>query len=262
MNIGFFGLGAMGYPMAAYLARKSFAIAPQDLDAGTVERFCAEFGRADFEPRAAELVVTCVTDESAIESLLLGPGGLLRSARPRQLFIDHTTTSPEFSRRAARMAGGKNAKFVDAPMSGGVAGARKGTLSFFVGGEPSAVQLASPVLACYGARITPLGPPGAGQTGKLANQIAIAGIVRGLQEASALARATGLDLNALYDALGAGTARSDQLDQHRDRLADATRGFGDNFNWLAKDLDLALGEARLHGIELPASALIRSTLAR
>lgn len=250
----------MGYEMALRLVSGGFAVAGQDPDTGAVARFLCEFGAPAFEPRSADMIITCVTNESAIESLLLGDGGLLRSAGEGQLFIDHTTTSPAFSRQAHQIAKMRGAQFVDAPMSGGKVAAVQGDLSVFVGGEDDSVTRALPVLQCYATRITRLGFPGAGQTGKLANQIAIAGIVRGLQEATSLAHAAGLNLQELYDALGAGSARSEQLQQHRFKLSDSELSFRDNFRWMEKDLTLALAEAEHLGLELPASRLIQALL--
>lgn len=260
-TIGFFGLGTMGYAMAARLAGAGLPVAVADKDEALLARWRGEHPAATHAPDAAEVVISCVTDEPAARSLLLGDG-LLSRASAGQLFIDHTTTSPAFAREADALAAERGAAFIDAPVSGGAAGAKDGSLSVMAGGEDEAVRLASTVLKHYAARITPLGASGAGQVGKLCNQVAIAGIVRGLAEAVALARAAHLDEAALLDALAVGTARSNQLEQHRDKLLDAKQGFATTFEWLDKDLAHALDEAAAHRAPLPMAKLVKDMLGR
>lgn len=262
-TIGCFGVGAMGAPIAGHLARTGFAVAVADPSAAAVEAWCARHQGAEHDASRADVIVTCVTDEPALRQLLLGEGdraGLLQQARAGQLFIDHTTTSPRFARASAQIAAERGAQFVDAPLSGAAKAAQAGSLSAFVGGNSDAVARASTMMRHYAQRITVLGKAGSGQTGKLANQIAIAGIVRGLTEAVALGRAAGLDIAALLEALGAGSARSNQLEQHAAKLTEPAVAFADAFQWLDKDLALALDEAAIQGTKLEQTALIHRLL--
>lgn len=259
-TIGFFGLGAMGGPIASRLAQAGYEVAVADTQPSVAQRWRDAHPPVAHDPASAAIVITCVTDEPALVRLLLEAAGLLHEARAGQLFIDHTTTSPGFARQAAVLAARHGAMFVDAPLSGGASAAQAGKLSVFAGGHDSALAQASAVMKHYAQRVTHLGPAGAGQIGKLANQIAIAGTVRGLTEAVALARAAALDVNALLDALSAGSARSNQLEQHADKLAAASFAFADAFQWLDKDLHLALNEAIAAGTELAQTALIHRLL--
>jgi 3-hydroxyisobutyrate dehydrogenase-like beta-hydroxyacid dehydrogenase len=163
------------------------------------------------------------------------------------MVIDHTTTGPAFARRAAAFFATRGAGFVDAPLSGGVAGARAGRLLAMQGGDPAHCQAADGVLAAYCARTVRFGDAGAGQAAKLANQLCIAGTVRGLHEAAGFARACGLDPGLLFDALAAGSAHSTQMDQHAGALAAAAAPFGERFGWIAKDLSLAASEMAAAG---------------
>jgi 3-hydroxyisobutyrate dehydrogenase len=261
-TIGFFGVGAMGFPMARRLVAAGYAVAIADPAPAFRARWEAAYGPGAHAAAAADVLVSCVTNEVALEGLLFGAGGLLANAREGALYIDHTTASPRVARRAAEVAIQHGALFVDAPISGGEAAAGAGTLSVFAGGAVDAVQRAQPVLACYAGRVTHLGGPGCGQVGKLANQIAIAGNVRGLAEAVALARVAGLDVTKLVDALGAGSARSNQLEQHGAKLSAPEFAFDEAFAWLAQDLVLALAEARLYGADLPQTQLVKRMLER
>lgn len=259
-SIGCFGLGTMGWPIASHLARAGFEVAVADARESVAQQWRAQHPSGTHGAHTAEVVITCVTDESALERLLLGADGLLRDARAGQLFIDHTTTSPRLARAAGECAEQCGAHFVDAPLSGAAIAAQAGTLAVFAGGSADALARASELMRHYAQRITPLGGVGAGQTGKLANQVAIAGTVRGLTEAVALARGAGLDIDALLGALGAGSARSNQLEQHAAKLCDPLFAFGMTFDWLDKDLRLALDEAATSGTPLPQTELIRKLL--
>jgi 3-hydroxyisobutyrate dehydrogenase-like beta-hydroxyacid dehydrogenase len=257
MRIAFFGLGAMGTPMARRLADTGHAVAPFDVNAGALARWRAAGAGPSFSVADAAVVVTCVTDEGALTSLA---PDLLRSLPREALWIDHTTASAVTAERLARACARIGAGFVDAPVSGGPEGAAEGRLVAMAGGTPADVERARPLLAAYAAHVVHLGPAGSGQLAKAANQLAIAGTVRGLAEAVALARSGGLDVNALLEALAGGTAASRQLERTRAQwLADEP--FEHAFAWLAKDLALALHEAERLRTELPASACIAQLLA-
>jgi 3-hydroxyisobutyrate dehydrogenase len=261
-TVGFFGLGAMGYPMAGRLARAGFEVAVADPDVARVERWCAEFVEAAHHPAEAAVVVTCVTDATALCDLMVGDGGLLRAAGRGALLVDHTTATPTLAREFAAAAARRGAAFVDAPMSGGVEGAADGSLAIMVGGEAAALERARPVLEGYAARIVHVGPAGSGQLAKLANQVAIAGTVRALAEAVALARAGGGDAERVLEALAGGTASSAQLARTRAALAAPGFDFAATFGWLAKDLRLAVEEGERTGAGVPLVELVLAQLER
>ncbi len=246
----------MGAPMAARLAGTGAAVAPFERDPAALARWRESHAGGGFGVPEADVVVTCVTDEAAFAALAPQVlGELSRGA----LWIDHTTASPATARELAERCADAGAGFVDAPVSGGPEGAASGALVVMAGGDAVDVARARPVLDAYAARIVHLGPPGSGQLAKLANQVAIAGTVRGLAEAVALARAGGVGVAALLDALGGGTAASRQLQRTRERWI-AGDAFEDAFSWLAKDLALALDAAERLGAPLPVSAQIARLL--
>ena len=261
-TIGFFGLGAMGYPMAGRLARAGFAVAVADPAMARVETWCGEFGEAPHHPAEAGVVVTCVTDAVTLCDLVVGKSGLLGSLHRGTLLVDHTTATPTIAREFAAEAARRGVGFVDAPISGGADGAAAGSLSIMAGGAAADLARARPVLETYAAQIVHAGPAGSGQLAKLANQIAIAGTVRALAEAIALARAGGGDPARVLEALGGGTANSTQLARTRDALAAPGFDFAATFGWLAKDLRLAAEEARRTGAPVPLVELVLAQLER
>ena len=256
----------MGFSMAGQLARAGYVVLISDPVAARCEQWREQYGEqavanvadTDNVANTADVIIICVTDHHADAALLLGPSGLLGNAQAGQLFIDHTTTSPQFARASARLARARRALWVDAPISGSALGAQTNTLSTFVGGSIDAVRMARPILAIYSNCVTHLGEAGCGQAGKLANQLAIAGTVRGLAEAVVLARANEVPLPALFDALCAGSAHSRQLDQHRDKLIASEFEFSKAFDWLYKDLELARAAVVK---SMPLADLISSQLA-
>lgn len=250
-SIGFFGLGTIGRHLAGRLARAGHAVAVSDIDAARVADWYAECGRPAHAPEAADIVITCVTDAPAQSVLVFGDDGLAQRMRPGALLIDHTTTSAALARDVERALAARGVAMLDAPASGGSEGARQGTLSIMAGADEATFERALPVLRCYSARVTLMGPVGAGQLAKMANQICIAGAVRGLAEAVDFARASKLDLARLFDALALGTARSAQMEQHRDKLLAEGYRFAPTFDWLDKDLRIALEEAARTGLGLP-----------
>lgn len=261
LRIAFFGLGEMGFPMAGRLVAAGYVVAAHDVAAVREAAWRSRFGGADIPLADAQIVVTCVTDEPSLMKLLLGADGLVARA-PGTLFIDHTTISVATARAVADAAVLSGALAVDAPASGGREGAETGRLSIMLGGSDAAVAAARPVLACYAAQITHLGPPGAGQMAKLANQVAIAGIVRGLAEAVMLARADGLAVSSVLAALAGGSAGSVQLDRLAAALAEPGWTFDRLFAWLAKDLHLATAEGKRVGAALPMTELVSAFLDR
>jgi len=253
--ISFFGLGAMGSEMAGRLARAGHAVAVHDPEGARCAAWTQRFAAADHAPARADFVITCVTDDAALRGLLLGPIRLIAQLPAGCCLIDHTTAAPATARALAQAASARGVLALDAPISGGASAAADGTLSVMVGGTSEAVTRARPILAAYAGSVEHLGAAGAGHLAKLANQVAIAGIMRGLAEALALARAGELDDAALLRALVSGSARSTQLD----RLIASGHVDGWRFErhvaWLAKDLQLALEAAGPLGATLPMTEL-------
>jgi len=241
------GLGTMGLPIALRLQAASVRVWGMDSRADVHDALpgpdarvvtSGSVGDAVHASRAAT-VITCVSNEAALQQLWQAPGGLREALVPGLCVIDHTTTAIPTARQLAADVAQAGAMWVDAPLSGAPAGARAGTLSAMLGGDHGAVERARTVLSAYCATITHLGAAGAGQAGKLTNQIAIAGINAGLLAATGFAALQGLDLSRCFDALAAGSAHSVQMDQHRAAL---TRAPADSapFDWLRRDLALAL----------------------
>jgi len=234
-RIDFFGLGEMGFAMAGHLARARHSVLAHDLDPERV-RHWGELHAATRPDQGTEVLITSVSDLEALRLLMAAPDGLGAHLKPGMLWIDHTTTSPDFARECATFAAGHQAGFVDAPMSGGKAGAERGELTLFVGAEDAQVARARLICAPYFGQFFHLGTAGAGQAAKLAHQLAIAGTVIGLQAAATYGSSQGLAPVALLAALQHGTAQSAQLAQHHDKMSTADYDFHRSFAWLAKDL--------------------------
>ena len=232
------GLGAMGWPMAARLAAAGVAVRGLDRDSGRQARWAAEFG---IPTGPAGVVLVCVTDESASRAVV---GDLLRRAAPGTLVIDHTTTSAAWAREADARARAAGLRWCDAPLSGGTGGAARGELVAMIGAHPAEVAQVRAVLAPLAREVVHLGPPGSGQLGKMANQLAIAGVAAGLAEAQRFGRAAGLDLAQLFHALLQGSARSVQLERLHAALAAHAGAAPRDFAWLREDLALCAAEAK------------------
>lgn len=247
--VAFFGLGALGAPLAARLRQAGFPLAAHDSNPEALDLYRRASGADNAVADQARVWITCVTDEAAAEALYLGPGGLAGRMPAGSVAIDHTTTSPAFARRVERALAGRGAGFVDCPLSGGIAGARNGKLLAMQGGARACAHEVAELLAVYCQRIEWFGEAGSGQAAKLANQLAIAGTVRGLHEAARFARACRLDVGQLFAALAAGSAHSVQMDQHAGKLVAANLGFGAQFGWIMKDLALAQAEWHAAGAD-------------
>ena len=259
--IAFFGLGALGAPLAAHLHAAGHLLAVVDPRAEAVAAHRRDCVSPVVEIVEAAIWITCVTDEAAAEALYFGPQGVAATLGQGSLVIDHTTTSPEFARRAARVLAERGVGFVDSPLSGGVGGARAGAMLAMQGGSEHDCHRAQQVLRAYCRQMTVFGPAGSGQVAKLANQLAIAGTVRGLHEAARLARHCGLDVGTLFGALAAGSAHSAQMDQHATALAGRDLPFGNQFGWIAKDLALAQSALRRSGVAPGMADWLLSTIA-
>lgn len=258
MKIGFAGLGVMGAPMAAHLLKGGhdvtvFNRSPEKARAW-VERQGGRIAETAAEAaRDAEAFILCVGNDDDVRQVVdaaiptLAEGGLI---------VDHTTTSARLAREMGTLAAESGRGFIDAPVSGGQAGAENGTLSVMAGGDSDQIDRMRPVLACYAKAVQRIGPAGAGQLAKMVNQICIAGVVQGLAEAVHFAKAAGLDTDAAYEAVSKGAAQSWQMDNRWKTMVEGRFDFGFAVDWMRKDLGLVLEEARANGAKLEMTALV------
>jgi 3-hydroxyisobutyrate dehydrogenase len=260
-KIAFIGLGVMGAPMAGHLARAGHELSVFNRSMGKTQAWVDKYGgSAAITPaqaaEEADIVISCVGTDDDLSAVTTGRDGAFRAMRAGSLFIDHTTVSARIARQLAVEAESRGLHFVDAPVSGGQAGAENGKLSVMCGGTEPAVAAAEIVMQAYSARIVHCGPAGAGQTTKMCNQICIAGVLEGVSEALRFAQASGLDLNKVYEAISGGAAQSWQMDNRWQSMSEDRFDFGFAIEWMRKDLGLALDEARSIGATLPVAALV------
>ena len=262
-RIAFLGLGVMGAPMAGHLARGGHQVTVYNRTTATAEAWVARHAgegldvmRAATPAEAAagqDLVLTCVGNDDDLAEVVLGRGGALAAMAPGALLIDHTTVSPGMAQRIAAKAERRGILALDAPVSGGQAGAESGKLSIMCGGAVQAMDRARPILEAYAARIVHVGEAGAGQATKAVNQICIAGTLAGLSEAVRFAQAMELDMAKVLEAVSGGAAQSWQMDNRWTTMARGEFDFGFAIDWMRKDLAIALGEAWERGLELPVT---------
>jgi 3-hydroxyisobutyrate dehydrogenase len=260
-RIAFLGLGVMGAPMAGHLAAAGHDLVVHNRSAGKARAWVERHGGTAAATPAeaadgADAVIACVGADRDVAEVTIGAGGAFRAMAEGSLFVDHTTVSARIARQLAEQGGAKGLLVVDAPVSGGQAGAEKGALAIMCGGSEAAVAAARPLMEAYAARIVHVGPAGHGQLTKMVNQICIAGVVQGLAEAIHFAKAAGLDADKAFEAVSGGAAQSWQMNN---RWATMERGefdFGFAVDWMRKDLGLTLEEARANGARLPLTALV------
>jgi len=265
-RIAFLGLGVMGAPMAGHLARAGHQVTVYNRTAAKAEKWVArhaaeglDVGSAatPFEAaRGQDIVLTCVGNDKDILEVVLGEQGALTAMAPGSLFVDHTTVSPGSARAIAEAAGPRGVLALDAPVSGGQAGAENGKLSIMCGGTVQAMEAARAVLDAYALRIVHIGDAGAGQAAKSVNQVCIAGTLAGLSEGIRFAQASGLDLAKVYKAISGGAAQSWQMDNRWATMTEGEFDFGFAIGWMRKDLAIALGEARAQGLDMPITELV------
>ena len=260
-KIAFIGLGVMGGPMAGHLARAGHELTVFNRSMGKshawVERYGGEAATSPAQAaREADIVLSCVGTDDDLEDVTIGRDGAFRTLKAGGLYIDHTTVSAKIARTLDHEAESRGLHFVDAPVSGGQAGAENGKLAVMCGGSEPAVEAARIVMQPYAARIVHCGPVGAGQTTKMVNQICIAGVLQGLSEALRFAQGSGLDLARVHEAISGGAAQSWQMDNRWATMAQGKFDFGFAIDWMRKDLGLTLDEARAIGATLPMTALV------
>ncbi len=260
-NVAFLGLGVMGFPMAGWLVRKGHTVTVCNRTAAKTERWCKEYGgRSAATPAAAaqgaEIVFSCLGDDPDLRAVAIGEGGVIAAMQRGAIFCDHTTASADVAREIAAAGRARGVQCLDAPVSGGQAGAENGRLTVMVGGDAAAFATAEPVIRSYAHNVRLLGPAGSGQLTKMVNQIAIAGVVQGLAEALNFARKAGLDVATVVDTISKGAAQSWQMENRWKTMSEGKFEFGFAVEWMRKDLRICLQEARNNGAELPVAALV------
>jgi 3-hydroxyisobutyrate dehydrogenase len=260
-KVTFLGLGVMGGPMARHLAKAGHEVTVYNRTPARTEAWvAANGGRAAPTPAAAaedaDAVFSCVGADGDLEAVTLRSDGCFRAMKKGAVFVDHTTVSARIARQLAVEGRDRGLLVVDAPVSGGQAGAENGTLSIMCGGSPKAMAVAEPLMQAYAARIVHVGGPGAGQTTKMCNQICIAGALQGVSEALRFAQNSDLDLDKVFEAISGGAAASWQMLNRWKTMADDSFDFGFAVDWMRKDLGLALDEARSNGSALPVASLV------
>jgi 3-hydroxyisobutyrate dehydrogenase len=260
-RVAFLGLGVMGGPMAAHLAGAGHAVTVYNRTNAKAQAWVAEHGGASAgTPRAAaegaELVFACVGNDDDLRSVTLGDQGAFAGMAPGAVFVDHTTASAAVARELHAAAAAQGLHFVDAPVSGGQAGAVNGVLTVMCGGDAAPFAVMQPVAMAFAKAVTLLGDSGAGQLAKMVNQICIAGLVQGLSEAIAFGQKAGLDMNQVLQVIGKGAAQSWQMDNRGKTMVENKFDFGFAVDWMRKDLGLVLDEGRRQGARLPVTALV------
>jgi len=262
-RIGWIGLGVMGAPIAGHLAAAGHDVRVYNRSPEKAEAWCARHGGASAGRPAdaaegAEFVFTCVGRDEDLRAVAEGADGLMSTLAEDAVWVDHSTVSAELTREMAVCARELGAWFVDAPVSGGQAGAENGRLAVMVGGAAEAVARVEPIAAAYSARFVHIGDSGSGQLAKMVNQICIAGLLQGLSEGVAFALRSGLDLEKVLEAIGGGAAQSWQMDNRARTMAAGEFDFGFAVEWMCKDLEICLEEARRNGAELPVTEQVRA----
>ncbi|BES71201.1 NAD(P)-dependent oxidoreductase [Marinobacter nanhaiticus D15-8W] len=261
VNVTFIGLGVMGYPMAGHLARAGHKVTvfnrtvskardwTQEYDGKACDTIAEAVAEADF-------VMTCVGADPDLRAVYLNENGIIANAPTHAILIDHTTVSAEVTDVVAKAAHDRGQDFMDAPVSGGQQGAENGKLTIMCGASQEAFDRAKPLLDCYGKAVTRMGEAGKGQLTKMVNQIAIAGLVQGLSECLYFAEQSGLDQEQVIDVISQGAAQSWQMENRSPTMIEGKYDHGFAVNWMRKDLDICLTEARHRGITLPVTALV------
>lgn len=267
----FIGLGVMGHPMAGHLVAAGHKVRGYNRTGEKAKMWCAQHASvASQHPHAsvavadspreavlgADIVLCCVGNDQDLRSIMLGDNGILAGTHPGAIVVDHTTTSATVAREMHAIALQQGVHFIDAPVSGGQAGAQKGQLTIMCGGDANAFAQAQPLLRAYAKAVTHMGDSGAGQLTKMVNQICIAGLLQSLSEAVAFGTRAGLDMHQVLSVIGQGAAQSWQMDNRGRTMVEGQYDFGFAVDWMRKDLGLVLQEAQTNGARLPVTALV------
>ena len=261
-KLAFLGLGVMGYPMAGHLLAAGHSVCVYNRTAAKSKAFADEFAGATqaLTPQAAaadaDIVFCCVGNDDDLRSVVMGPEGAFAGMKAGAVFVDHTTASADVARELFAAAKKLGLHFVDAPVSGGQAGAQNGALTVMCGGDAAAFDAVRPAGLAFSKAFALMGASGAGQLTKMVNQICIAGLVQGLSEAVAFGQKAGLDVNQVLDVIGKGAAQSWQMDNRGKTMVADKFDFGFAVDWMRKDLGLVLDEAKRNGARLPVTALV------
>ena len=260
-KVAFLGLGVMGGPMAGHLAAAGHQVTVYNRTAAKADAWVATHGgKAAATPReaaaGADFVFACVGNDADLRSVITGDDGAFAGMHAGAVLVDHTTASADIARELHALAAQRGLHFVDAPVSGGEAGAVNGLLTVMCGGDEQPFEAMKPVAMAFSKAVTRLGESGSGQLAKMVNQICIAGLVQGLSEAVAFGQRAGLDMPAVLDVIGKGAAQSWQMDNRGKTMVQDKFDFGFAVDWMRKDLGLVLDEARRNGARLPATALV------
>ncbi|REL26669.1 NAD(P)-dependent oxidoreductase [Thalassotalea euphylliae] len=260
-NVAFIGLGVMGYPMAGHLAKVGHQVHVYNRTTSKAQQWVTEFGGEYFETPAlaasgCEIVFSCVGNDDDVRLVCLGETGVLAGMSPGSVLVDHTTASAELARELANIANQQGVGFLDAPVSGGQAGAENGVLTVMLGGDQQVYDNAQPVMAAYSRFTQLMGDVGSGQLAKMVNQICIAGVVQGLAEAFTFADNAGLDPDLLVETISKGAAGSWQMENRYKTMFAGEYDFGFAVDWMRKDLAIAFAEAKKNGTALPMTEMI------
>jgi 3-hydroxyisobutyrate dehydrogenase len=261
-KVAFIGLGVMGFPMAGHLKVKGgHEVKVYNRTTAKAEAWVAKFGGSHGLTPAeaaegADFVFTCVGNDDDLRSVTTGENGVIAAMKPGAILIDNTTASAEVARELAEATAAKGCGFMDAPVSGGQAGAENGVLTVMCGGEPDTFERAKPVIDSFARMVGLMGPVGAGQLTKMVNQICIAGLVQGLAEGVHFGKKAGLDIEKVIEVISKGAAGSWQMENRHKTMNQGKYDFGFAVDWMRKDLDIVLSEARRNGANLPVTALV------
>lgn len=261
MKIAFIGLGVMGYPMAGFLQKAGHDVCVYNRTAAKAHQWQVEYqGTVGQTPAAAakdaEMVFSCVGNDHDLRAVTLGQDGALAGMKPGAILVDHTTASADVARELAAICQDQGKGFLDAPVSGGQAGAENGILTVMIGGDSAVFAKVRPIIGAYARCAELIGAVGSGQLAKMVNQICIAGVVQGLAEAIHFAKCADLDVNKVIEVISKGAAQSWQMENRYQAMIDNSYEFGFAVDWMRKDLSITLDEARHNGAKLPVTALV------
>lgn len=264
LRVTFLGLGTMGYPMAGHLSRTGYAVSVYNRTPAVAEKWCQEHGGRHAARPAdavadADVVISCVSDDAAVRAVTTGADGAFSRMKPGTIYVDHTTSSASLAQELSGEARQRSLAYLDAPVTGGKPGATKGTLTTMVGGDAQALDRCREVIGKYAKTIAYIGPSGAGQIAKMANQICIAGILQSLAEALGLVEKSGLDAKRVLEVLVTGSGRSWQMENRGSSMVASKYDFGFSVELLAKDLSICLAEASRRKAEMPSTVVAQAS---